>query len=114
MLNQAWGVAQQTVLLDVPYDSDKCWGRYELKSPREMLEIWKDEFDALALEGRMMNFVLHPQFMGRASRVHMLSEFIGYALARGAWFDTNYNVASYLLEQQGYTMQDGRFLPKKG
>ncbi len=109
-------LTKDSIFDDTAYDfyTDSAPERYELKSPREMLEIWKDEFDALALEGRMMNFVLHPQFMGRASRVHMLSEFIGYALARGAWFDTNYNVASYLLEQQGYTMQDGRFLPKKG
>lgn len=78
-----------------------------------MLEIWKDEFDSLAAEGRMINFVLHPQFIGRASRVNMLNDLIGYMLARGAWMDTNYNVASYLLRQRGYTMQDGKFLPGK-
>jgi len=66
-----------------------------------MLEIWKEEFDSLASEGRMMNFVLHPQFIGRASRVNMLSELIGYMLAHGAWMDTNYAVASYILDQYG-------------
>ena len=54
-----------------------------------MLEIWKDEFDSLAAEGRMINFVLHPQFIGRASRVNMLSELIGYMLSHGGWIDTN-------------------------
>ncbi len=65
------------------------------------MEIWKEEFDALASEGRMMNFVLHPQFIGRASRVNMLGELIGYMLSHGAWMDTNYNVADYILKQLG-------------
>lgn len=66
-----------------------------------MLEIWKEEFDSLAAEGRMMNFVLHPQFIGRASRVNMLSELIGYMLAHGAWMDTNAHVAEYILKERG-------------
>lgn len=94
---------KDSILDDTAYDfyTDSAPERYELKSPREMLEIWKEEFDALASEGRMMNFVLHPQFIGRASRVNMLSELIGYMLAHGAWMDTNYAVASYILEQRG-------------
>ena len=63
-----------------------------------MEEIWKEEFDALAEEGRMINFVLHPQFMGRASRVAMLGDLIGYMLAHGAWIDTNRALAEYVLK----------------
>ena len=94
---------KDSILDDTAYDfhTDSAPERYELKSPREMLEIWKEEFDYLAAEGRMMNFVLHPQFIGRASRVNMLSELIGYMLAHGAWMDTNYNVADYILKQHG-------------
>ncbi|MDY6343010.1 MAG: polysaccharide deacetylase [Sphaerochaetaceae bacterium] len=85
---------------DTAYDfyTDTPPERYELKSPREMEEIWKEEFDALAEEGRMINFVLHPQFMGRASRVAMLGDLIGYMLAHGAWIDTNRALAEYVLK----------------
>lgn len=94
---------KDSILDDTAYDfyTDSAPERYELKSPREMLEIWKEEFDSLTAEGRMMNFVLHPQFIGRASRVNMLSELIGYMLAHGAWMDTNYNVADYILKERG-------------
>ena len=74
--------------------------RYELKSVQEMLEIWKEEFDALRAEGSMINFVLHPQFMGRVSRVDMLSDLIGYMKSNGAWIETNENVARYLLQAE--------------
>lgn len=94
---------KDSIFDDTAYDfyTDSAPERYELKSPDEMYEIWKEEFDSLADEGRMINFVLHPQFIGRASRVQMLSRLIGYMKAHGAWMDTNKAVASYLLEQCG-------------
>lgn len=99
---------KDSIFDDTAYDfyTDSAPERYELKSPREMLEIWKDEFDSLAAEGRMINFVLHPQFIGRASRVNMLSELIGYMLSHGAWIDTNRAVAEYVLENRDLLMPD--------
>ena len=92
---------KDSIFDDTAYDfyTDTPPERYELKAPAEMMEIWKEEFDALAEEGRMINFVLHPQFMGRASRINMLSDLIGYMLSRGAWFETNEHVAEYVLKQ---------------
>ncbi len=94
---------KDSIFDDTAYDfyTDSAPERYELKSPQEMYEIWKEEFDSLAAEGRMINFVLHPQFIGRASRINMLSDLVGYMLAHGAWMDTNYAVASYILKQKG-------------
>lgn len=94
---------KDSIFDDTAYDfyTDSAPERHGLKSPGEMYEIWKEEFDALAAEGRMINFVLHPQFIGRPSRVDMLSHLIGYMLAHGAWLDTNYAVASYILAQRG-------------
>lgn len=90
---------KDSIFDDTAYDfyTDSAPERYELKSPAEMYEIWKDEFDSLAAEGSMINFVLHPQFMGRISRVDMLSNLIGYMAARGAWIDTNKAVAEHVL-----------------
>jgi hypothetical protein len=47
----------------------------------------------------MMNFVLHPQFIGRVSRVDMLSSLVSYMQARGAWITTNKAVAEHVLRQ---------------
>lgn len=94
---------KDSIFDDTAYDfyTDSAPERYGLRSPGEMSTIWKAEFDSLAEEGRMINFVLHPQFIGRPSRVDMLSHLIGYMLAHGAWLDTNYAVASYILAQRG-------------
>ena len=66
---------------DTAYDYyiDSPPERYGIKSSREQFEIWKDEFDGFATEGgKVMNFVIHPQFIGRACRVNMLGELISY------------------------------------
>ena len=96
-------VPKDSIFDDTAYDfyTDSAPERYELKSPGEMLEIWKEEFDTLADEGRMINFVLHPQFIGRVSRVNMLKDLIGYMLSRGAWIDTNRSVAEWVLKESG-------------
>lgn len=98
---------KDSIFDDTAYDfyTDSAPERYELKSPAEMLEIWKEEFDFLADEGRMINFVLHPQFIGRASRVCMLKELISYMTARGAWIDTNKAVAQWVLKESGFSVQ---------
>ncbi len=90
---------KDSIFDDTAYDfyTDTAPERYELKSPDEMYEIWKEEFDTLALEGRMINFVLHPQFIGRASRVRMLSRLIGYMKNSGAWLTTNKEAAIWLI-----------------
>lgn len=104
---------KDSIFDDTAYDfyTDSAPERFELKSPREMFEIWVDEFDALAAEGRMINFVLHPQFVGRVSRVNMLSDLIGYMLSNGAWIDTNKAVAQHILDntdRSSWTLKDGR------
>ena len=99
---------KDSIFDDTAYDfyTDAAPERYGLKSPDEMYEIWKDEFDTLAVEGRMINFVLHPQFVGRASRVQMLSRLIGYMKSHGARLDTNRAVASWVLKQNGFSVPD--------
>ena len=99
---------KDSIFDDTAYDfyTDAAPERYGLKSPDEMFEIWKEEFDSLAVEGRMINFVLHPQFVGRASRVQMLSRLIGYMKSHGAWLDTNRAVASLVLKENGFQVPD--------
>ena len=99
---------KDSIFDDTAYDfyTDAAPERYGLKSPDEMFEIWKEEFDSLAVEGRMINIVLHPKFVGRASRVQMLSRLIGYMKSHGAWLDTNRAVASWVLIEIGFQVPD--------
>lgn len=67
---------------------------------REVFGNWKQEFDALALEGNKLFILkLHPQMIGRASRVAMLGELISYMQSQKAWITTCEEVAGYVLEQ---------------
>lgn len=62
-------------------------------------EFWKDNFDELANENdKIMVLKLHPQLIGRSSRIRMLERFIAYMKANGAWITTCKNVAEYVKE----------------
>ncbi|NLL92041.1 MAG: polysaccharide deacetylase [Ruminococcaceae bacterium] len=63
----------------------------------KVFEIWREEFDGMILErDKLFNLKLHPQIIGRAGRIKMLSDFIGYALSKGAWFATCEQIALYI------------------
>ena len=69
---------------------------------REVLGNWKQEFDGLALEGNKIFILkLHPQMIGRASRIGMVGEFIAYMQNHGAWITTCEDVARYVQKQNG-------------
>ena len=62
----------------------------------------KQEFDALALEGNKIFILkLHPQMIGRASRIGMVGELIAYMQDHGAWIATCEEVARYVQQQNG-------------
>ena len=50
--------------------------RRRICSPSYVKDIWQSEFDGLYEEGGLMTLVLHPQCIGRISRVNMLEELI--------------------------------------
>lgn len=67
---------------------------------REVLGNWKAEFDGLAREGdKILVFKLHPQMIGRASRIDMVGRLVAYMQQRGAWIVTCEQAARYVLEQ---------------
>lgn len=69
---------------------------------REVFSNWKHEFDGLALEGNKIFILkLHPQMIGRASRIGMVGEFIAYMQNHGAWITTCEDVARYVQKQNG-------------
>ena len=67
---------------------------------REVYGNWKQEFDGLALEGNKIFILkLHPQMIGRASRIGMVGELIAYMQSQGAWIATCEETARYVLSQ---------------
>ena len=67
---------------------------------REVFGNWKDEFDGLVEEGnKIFNLKLHPQMIGRASRIAALGNFIAYMKRHGAWITTCEEAARYVLAQ---------------
>ncbi len=73
----------------------------------EVYRNWKQEFDSLALENNKIFILkLHPQMIGRASRINMLGEFIAYMQNHGAWIATCEEVAHYVKKQLEGTKHD--------
>ena len=67
---------------------------------REVFGNWKDEFDGLVEEGNKIFILkLHPQMIGRASRIAALGNFIAYMKRHGAWITTCEEAARYVLAQ---------------
>jgi peptidoglycan/xylan/chitin deacetylase (PgdA/CDA1 family) len=63
--------------------------------------IWKDEFDELYQWGGLFNLVLHPQAIGRPSRIALLRRFIEYTRAfEGVWYATGEQVAEAFVAQE--------------
>ncbi len=65
-------------------------------TPREVEPVYKDEFDAMYRERGYCMYMLHPQIIGRASRLDMLERVIEYMKSKdGVWFATALEVAEH-------------------
>ncbi|MFQ5929955.1 MAG: polysaccharide deacetylase family protein [Acidobacteriota bacterium] len=74
------------------------------RTPREVLELLKDEFDVLYAEGvagapKMMGYAFHP-FLCHGFRTKPLEEFFKYAQSfPKVWFPTRIEIAKWCLDQ---------------
>ncbi len=65
-------------------------------TPREVEAVYRDEFDAMLRERKYCMFMLHPQVIGRASRLDMLERTVEYMKAKpGVRFLTALEVAEH-------------------
>ena len=70
--------------------------------PREVLQVWMDEFDKAWEERTMFLLTMHPHIVGHRSRFVALEELVAHIQSRGsAWFATHEQVARYVKEQAG-------------
>ncbi len=66
-------------------------------TPRELLQIWKDEFDRAYEERGMFLLTLHPHVIGHRSRIIVLEQLIDYIRAKpGVWFGTHRAAAEHV------------------
>jgi len=65
--------------------------------PRDVLQVWKDEFDVAYREGGMFLLTMHPHVIGHRSRIVVLEALIDYIRARpGVWFGTHRAAAEHV------------------
>lgn len=62
---------------------------YVIEETEKVSRLWKAEFDALYRRGRAFTLTMHPEVIGRASRIDMLDDLINYMKGHeGVWFCT--------------------------
>lgn len=101
----AAGVSQSSGILELPvswilddYPLLSMRGRI-YSTPRDVLQVYKDEFDRAYEEGGVFTLAMHPSVIGRRSRIMILEELINYMKTKaGVWFATHAEVAKYVLE----------------
>jgi peptidoglycan/xylan/chitin deacetylase (PgdA/CDA1 family) len=99
----------QRPLVELPWHWSLCdtvYALFSIKSPRAMmtndhiLTVWADEFRAIHAAGGLFNLIMHPQVIGRPSRLLLLRDFIRFVQGfPGVWFCTCRQAAEAFLRQ---------------
>jgi len=70
--------------------------------PRDVAQVWIDEFDKAYEEGTMFLLTMHPHISGHRSRIVALEQLIAHIKAKGegrVWFATHGEVAEYVRKE---------------
>jgi peptidoglycan/xylan/chitin deacetylase (PgdA/CDA1 family) len=71
-------------------------------NPRDVMQVWIDEFDKAWEERTMFLLTMHPHVSGHRSRIVALEGLIDHMQAKGAvWFATHEQAARYVREKAG-------------
>ena len=71
-------------------------------NPRDVMQVWIDEFDMAWEERTMFLLTMHPHVVGHRSRIVALEGLIDHMKARGGvWFATHADAARYVRAQAG-------------
>lgn len=71
-------------------------------NPRDVLQVYKDEFDIAHDEGTTFVLTMHPKYIGHRSRIVVLRELIEYIRARpDVWFGTHEAAVRWVRHQAG-------------
>jgi peptidoglycan/xylan/chitin deacetylase (PgdA/CDA1 family) len=104
-------------VIEIPWHwslDDAVFCLFSMKVPRpiftnsHILEVWTEEFDAIHEWGGVFNLLMHPQVIGRPSRLKLLRDFIAHAArAPGVAFVRCRDVAEW------FAAHEPRFVPRK-
>jgi peptidoglycan/xylan/chitin deacetylase (PgdA/CDA1 family) len=87
------------ILDDAPL-FDPLGNRYS--PPRDVMQVWIDEFDGAWEERTMLLLTMHPHIVGHRSRIVALKGLIDHIQAKGgAWFATHEQAARWVRDQAG-------------
>jgi peptidoglycan/xylan/chitin deacetylase (PgdA/CDA1 family) len=65
--------------------------------PRNVLEIWRAEFDQAYTEGGLFTLMVHPAIIGHRSRIAVLAELLDHIASHdGVWFATHAQITDYV------------------
>ncbi|MFT4862240.1 MAG: peptidoglycan/xylan/chitin deacetylase (PgdA/CDA1 family) [Pseudohongiellaceae bacterium] len=71
-------------------------------NPRDVMQVWIDEFDKAWEEGTMFSLTMHPHVSGHRSRIVALEGLIEHIKNKpGVWFATHEEAARYVRQQAG-------------
>ena len=71
-------------------------------NPRDVMQVWIDEFDRAWEEGTMFLLTMHPHGIGHRSRIIALEGLIDHIKTKdGVWFGTHAEAALWVREQAG-------------
>ena len=77
--------------------------------PEAVLSVWRDEFHALHRLGGAFNLCMHPQLIGRPSRLDMLQRLVDeMRRADGVWFVRCDELARWVVGPEAGSGTDGR------
>jgi peptidoglycan/xylan/chitin deacetylase (PgdA/CDA1 family) len=69
-------------------------------SPRDALQVYKDEFDVAYAEGTTFVMTMHPHYIGHRSRIIVLQELIEHIKKKpNVWFATHEEAVRYVRQQ---------------
>jgi len=101
-----------TGMVEVPVDwsrddaaffvMDRWSGVRPVPRPRDVLQAWTDEYRAARRSGGLFQLTMHPDLIGRRSRLVVLAELLEEMTADGdVWFATHAQVAAHCREALG-------------
>jgi peptidoglycan/xylan/chitin deacetylase (PgdA/CDA1 family) len=77
--------------------------------PGAALAAWRDEFRAMHKLGGAYTLILHPQYVGRPSRVEMLQKLVDDMRSAGrVWFTHGAELARHVVSESARAPMDGR------
>ena len=86
---------------DVPYTVYSLRGQRAIQTNAHILDIWQEEFRAHYARGALFDLIMHPQAIGRPSRITLLRQFLAFLRQfDGLWFARCGEVAKHVLGEK--------------